>query len=204
MKQKHSLIKLSLLITLSPIAFAQSSPTATQTLQLSAFAGITGTFIDIEGGKNLGITAGADLTFLNLSRHFKPSIEIRGTYPIDDGHIASEKNFLGGVKVEYPVHRFHPYGDFFVGRGEIDYNNGGFIVIVSPTETLNYLSSNTTIYSPGGGLDYDISHTIALKADVQVQHWDVPVLPSGSAWATSLTFGAVYNFDFNPHRRYKQ
>src|SRR5580704_6643534 len=124
-------------------ASAQSAPTATQPLQLSVFAAGTGTFTDLEGGKNLGITAGADLTILAF-RLFRPAFELRGTYPIDKGHISSQKNFLLGPKVEYPIGHFHPYVDFLIGRGEIDYHPPGFIF-----GSLLFISTNTVVYSPG-------------------------------------------------------
>ncbi len=184
--------------TFSDIASAQANPAGTQKLQLSAFAGLTGTFTDLAGGKNLAVTAGADLTFLAL-RLVRPSFELRGTYPIDAGHISSQKNFLLGPKVEYPIGHFHPYADFLFGRGEIDYHSPGYIF----GDTL-YLSSNTFIYSPGVGLDYNLTHNLALKADVQFQHWDTPAVPSGVIHPTAITFGALYNFDFNPRHRHNQ
>jgi hypothetical protein len=171
-------------------AWAQSAPTATQPLQLSVFAGATGTFTNLEGGKNLAITAGADLTFLAF-RLFRPSLEARGTYPIDNGHISSQKYFLLGPKVEYPIGRFHPYADFLIGRGEIDYNPP-FVF-----GSLQYLSSNTVVYSPGVGLDYNLSHNFAIKAEAQFQYWNTPVTPSGTIHPTAVTFGVVYDFDFN-------
>ena len=54
------------LCSFSHLVSAQAKPAGTQQLQLSAFAGLTGTFTDLSGGKNLGITAGVDLTFLRL------------------------------------------------------------------------------------------------------------------------------------------
>jgi opacity protein-like surface antigen len=183
---------------LTHTALSQASPAGTQKLQLSAFAGATGTFTGFEGGKNLGITAGADLTFLGF-RLFRPSFEARGTYPIDKGHISSQKNFLLGPKVEYPLGRFHPYADFLIGRGEIDYHSPGFIF----GNTL-YISTNTTVYSPGVGADYNFTHNLALKADAQFQHWDTPVVTSGTIHPVALTLGVVYNFDFNPRHRHSQ
>src|ERR1700727_2872380 len=168
MKFIKTVAKLTLFPAICAIAHtagAQAVPAGTQQLQLSAFGAATGTFTDLEGGKNLGITAGADLTFLAV-RTFRPSFELRGTYPIDGGHISSQKNFLLGPKVEYPIGRFHPYADFLIGRGQIDYHSG-FIV-----GNLIYLSSNTTVYSPGVGLDYNLTHNLALKADAQFQHWN--------------------------------
>lgn len=176
------------------VASAQSTPTATQTLQLSAFVAGTGTFTNLEGGKNLDITAGADLTFLRF-RRFRPAAEVRGSYPIDGGTISSQKSFLVGPRVEYPLGRAHPYVDFFVGRGQIDYLNGGFVV-----GNLDYISSNSFVYSPGVGVDFDLNHYFAVKGDVQFQHWNTPVTPSGSINPTALTLGLVYNFDFNHGR----
>jgi opacity protein-like surface antigen len=183
---------------LTHAASAQAAPAGTQKLQLSAFAAATGTFTGLEGGKNLGITVGADVTFLNF-RQFSPSFEARGTYPINKGHISSQKNFLLGPKVEYPLGKFHPYVDFLFGRGQIDYHAPGFIL----GNTL-YINTNTFIYSPGVGVDYNLTHNLALKADAQFQHWNTPVTASGSIHPVALTLGVVYNFDLNPRHRHSR
>ena len=184
------------IIFLGGIGHAQVASTASQQLGLSAFAGGTGTFTGLEGGKNLDITAGADLTFLGF-RLLRPSFEVRGSYPIDKGTISSQKSFLLGPKVEHRFGRLHPYVDFLIGRGEIDYGFGGFGV-----GNVLYISSTSTIYSPGGGVDYNFIHQIDLKADVQYQHWDTPVVASGVIHPVAVTLGAVYRFDFNPrHHR---
>jgi hypothetical protein len=199
MTDKRTLARLTLLATicsLAPVALSQAIPAGTQHLQLSAFAAGTGTFTDLLGGKNLAITAGTDVTFLYF-RSFRPSFELRGTYPIDGGHISSQKSFLFGPRIEYPIGRFHPYGDFLFGRGEIDYHSPGFIF-----GNIRYISSNTFIYSAGGGLDCNITHNLALKADAQFQKWDAPVVVSGVIHPTAVTFGVVYNFDLNPRHRH--
>lgn len=199
MRHIQTLAQLAIVIAITSLActgHAQVASTATQQLQLSAFAGGTGTFTDLEGGKNLDITAGADLTFLGL-RFVRPSFEVRGTYPIDKGTISSQKNFLVGPKVEHAFGRLHPYVDFLVGRGEIDYGLGGF-----PVGNILYISSISTIYSFGGGVDYNFTRHIDLKADLQYQHWDAPVVASGVIHPVAVTLGAVYRFDFNPrHHR---
>jgi opacity protein-like surface antigen len=194
-------VRLALFTAVSALthtALPQAAPAGTQKLQLSAFVAATGTFTGFEGGKNLGITAGADLTYLDF-RLFHPSFEARGTYPIDKGHISSQKNFLLGPKVEYPLGKFHPYADFLIGRGQIDYHSPGFIF----GNTL-YISTNTMVYSPGVGVDYNFTHNLALKADAQFQHWNTPVVASGTIHPVALTFGVVYNFDFNPRHRHNQ
>lgn len=201
MKFTPSLLRMALLSTLPLLpyrAFAQSAPAATQQLQLSAFVAGTGTFTDLSGGKNLAITAGLDITVLHF-RAFRPAAEIRGTYPFYGGTINSQKNFLVGPKVEYPIGRLHPYADFLIGRGGIDYLRGGYIF-----GDIKYLSSNTVVYSPGVGFDYNLTHNLAVKADFQYQHWDTPATPSGSIHPIALTLGGVYIFDFNSRHRHNQ
>ncbi len=185
-------------------AQATASATATQQLALSAFGGGSGTYTNILGGRNLGITAGADLAFMSF-RRYRPVIEARGTYPIHGGQIDAQKNFLAGLKVERVFGRLHPYGDFMVGRGQIDFQNKGLQI-----GNLIYLSSTSTIFSPGVGVDYDVTPNWAAKADFQYQFWDVPFgtvngTPSTTVTGTIhpkvLTLGAVYRFDFNHHYR---
>ena len=196
-------------------AQATATATATQQLGLSAFGGGTGTFTALEGGRNLGITAGADLAFMSFHR-YRPVLELRGTYPIHTGTIDAQKNFLGGLKVERQFGRLHPYVDFLVGRGQIDYQRGGLQV-----GTVLFVSSTSTVFSPGLGLDYDLTDHWAIKGDFQYQHWDIPfatvngapapptvvTTPSGVVQVPTtgtlspkvITVGAVYRFDFNHH-----
>jgi hypothetical protein len=195
MKQMKAVVKLALCVAMVSMVQggrAQVAPTATQQLELSAFGAATGTFTNIEGGKNVSITAGADLTFLAL-RLLRPSFEIRGSYPIDGGTIDAQRNFLLGPKVEHTFGRARPYVDFLIGRGQIDYQNGGFVV----GNTL-YISSISTIYSPGAGVDYHLTPRLAFKADIQYQHWDAPVVASGTIHPIAVSLGGVYRFNFNP------
>jgi Outer membrane protein beta-barrel domain len=177
-------------------AHAQNDPTASQYLRLSAFGGATGTYTGFDDGRNLGITAGADL---NFGRYFGlyPSAEVRGTYPIHDGGIDAERNILGGLKVEKRFGRFHPYVDFLVGRGQIDYENGGYT-----REQITYHQTISKVLSPGVGLDFDVNHYFALKADFQGQRYDTPF--GDHPHAKALTAGVVYRFDFNHHPHYKK
>ncbi len=196
-------------------AQATAAATATQQLALSAFGGGTGTYTNLLGGRNLGITAGADLAFMSFHR-YRPVLEFRATYPVHKGQLDAQKNFLGGIKVERDFGRLHPYADFLVGRGQIDYQRGGFQV-----GSFLFLSSTSTVFSPGVGLDYDVTPNWAIKGDFQYQYWDVPfaTLNGGPAPVTFITtpggifqeattgtlhpkvmtLGAVYRFDFNHH-----
>lgn len=191
--------------TIPARAQAGATATASQQLAISAFGGGTGTYTGIYGGRNLGITAGADLAFLTYHR-FRPVLELRGTYPIHNGQIDAQRDFLGGLKVERDFGRLHPYADFLIGRGQIDYQRGGLQV-----GSVLFLSSTSTVLSPGVGLDYDLTPNWAIKGDFQYQHWDVPFAmsngapvpmtilpaPGGTISPRVITLGAVYRFDFN-------
>jgi hypothetical protein len=187
------------LIFAAPSASAQAAPAYIQPWQLSAFGGINGTYTGLSGGRNLGITAGVDLRFYSF-RRYMVSAEGRGTYPLHDGAIDSQKDVLGGFKVDRTFFgRLHPYADILVGRGLIDYQGNGYL---NPAQTLIYTSSPSTVISPGAGVDLDLDDQLALKLDAQFQHWDTPVSRSGSIYAKALTAGIVYRFDFNHHLRY--
>jgi hypothetical protein len=173
-------------------AWGQAMPTASQGSNLSVFAGVTGVYTGIDQGKNLGITAGADYSIHGFFG-FRPAIEVRGTYPLHDGTVDDQKSILGGVRLERPIRRFHPYGDFLVGRGEIDYVTP---LVIGFSE---YIRTASTVYSPGAGFEYDLTPHFAFRADAQDQHWDTPVNNSGSAWAKQGTLAVTYKFDFNHH-----
>jgi hypothetical protein len=171
----------------------QSIPVATQQMQLSAFSTATPISTGLAHGDNLTVTAGADIAFVGL-RRIRSSMEIRGTYPIAGGNVDKQKSFVAGPVIEYAFGRFRPYADFLIGKGAINYLGGGYIF-----GTEKYISSSTVVYSPGVGLDYSITHHFAVKADLQYQHWDVPVVASGRINPTVVSLGGKYMFDFNSH-----
>jgi hypothetical protein len=176
-------------------ASAQAMPTASETLNLSVFAGVTGAYTGIDSGRNASVTAGADLSFLPIHRLFL-SAEVRGTEPVDDGGVDDEKNILGGLKVAAHLGRLHPYANLLVGRGSIAYLGYGLQV---PGKPIYYTLSHSTVYSPGFGLDYQITPFWSLKLDGQFQRYSTPVTTSGSAYAESGTVALEYRFNFNRH-----
>ena len=200
MKFGHRLIRLfapALLLAAlagSSRASAQALYTATQPMSLSAWGGATGTFVNLPvGGRNIGITAGADLRIWQF-HGILPSVEIRGTYPFAKGSIAAEENALAGIKIERPFRRYHFYGDFLFGRGEVLYQGRGYI---SPNGLFLYQETYSNVLSPGAGVDVDLTHHYAFKADAQLWRQTVPVTASGSLNSLALTLGAIYRFDFN-------
>jgi hypothetical protein len=204
------------------VIYGQARPTASQTMELSAFGGVTGTYTGVLGGRNASITAGGDLAFRQFFG-LRPGIEVRGTLPVDNGNIAGERNYLGGVTLAKRFGRFNIYGDFLYGHGEIKYQNGG---LQNAAGTEVFLTSNSNILSPGGGFEYDITRHFSIKGDAQFQRnatpfsqqappppGPVPIfVPAinypapgtlsdtpGHATAKAFTLAVKYRFNFNKH-----
>jgi hypothetical protein len=190
----QTLVLLLATVSGARVAAAQAFPTAAQPLQLSAFGAASGVFTGLEGGKNFSITAGGDLG-LPVWHGLRPVVEVRATYPMDRGLIAAEKDALGGLRVNFLLgRRIHPYGDFLVGRGEVDYRLGYIF-----GDTI-YDVTTTWVYSPGAGVDYDLTDRLSLKVDAQFQHWGDAPTASGSIYSSVGTVGVVYRFNFRDRR----
>jgi hypothetical protein len=177
---------------LAPRALAQAAPTATQRYKLSVFGGGSGVLTDVFGGRNLSITAGVDLSLRPYLFGWAPAIEIRGTYPVDSGTLAGLKSAEGGLRLQRDFGRLQVYGDVLVGRGQIDYQHGGY-----QSGNLRYLSSTSAVISPGIGVDYGLSKHLAAKADFQYQFWTTYPLAPPVLTPKVFTGGLVYRFDFN-------
>lgn len=198
---KHHKLVLTLAFALAASAAAQEAkPTATRELQLSAFGAVSGVFTGLSSGKNLSFTAGGDLG-LPPWHGMRPTIEVRGTYPMDSGDIVAQKDVLGGLRVDFLLnHRLRPYGDFLFGRGQMNYGGGsGYFFNNS-----YYALTTTYIDSPGGGFNYDLTEHWGVKVDGQFQRWAGPDQPtqSGNVYSKVGTIGVVYTFTFDRrHRR---
>lgn len=180
---------------------AQSTPTASRSFEPSVFAGISGSYTGLSGGRNLGINAGADLGFRPFFG-FLPSLEVRGTYPADSGTIVGQETILAGIRLQKRYRNVRPYVDFLVGRGQMKYQSGGYIVLA---QDFKYLQSTSNVLSPGLGFETDITPHFALLLDGQLQHWDIPFTPASSSTAGSSIYakvgmiGVVYRFSWLEH-----
>jgi hypothetical protein len=172
----------------------QAVPTATQQFQLSVFGGASGVATGFNSGRNLGITAGVDLGIRPLYSIF-PSLEIRGTYPVNKGQVDSQRNILAGLKLAKHYGFVRPYIEVLFGRGEIQYPNG----YDTPHRDFFYVQSTSNVVSLGVGLDLQLNNRFACKADAQFQSYSSPVIDSGHLFAEAATVGLVYRFTFN-HR----
>lgn len=167
---------------------AQATTTASQDVNLSGFAGISGVWTGFDGGRNLSITAGADLA-LYRTHGTTLAAEVRGTSAFDQGDIDSQKTFLGGVQAAFRYRNLRPYADFLFGRGEINYAYPGARV---PGSFTFYTRSSSNLYVPGGGVDLNLTRSFSLKADAQFERYSTPVTTSGHLYATAATIGLVY------------
>ena len=202
MKQDKAVLTLALLlaaISWPGIAAAQSTmPTADQVMQLSAFGAASGDYTGFSGGRNLSMTLGIDLALPPYQR-LRPTFEMRGTYPLDKGTIVSQKDAVGGLRLDFCLgHRAHPYGDFLFGRGEMNYGSGGYKYPSNPAPGIQQFTwqlSTSYVYSPGAGFDYDLRNHFVIKVDGQFQHWGggLPTA-SGHIYSSIVTIGLVYRF----------
>ena len=200
MKLRKVVLTLALLpaILLLPCAAMAQHPTAERQLQLSAFGAVSGVFTGLQGGKNFSITAGGDLG-LPPWHGIRPTLEVRGRYPADHGLIDSQKDVLGGLRVDFLLnHRLRPYADFLFGRGQMNYGLTGF-----QDNFNNYVYSLTTTYidDEGVGFDYDLTPSLAIKVDAQLQRWGSAPTSAGRIYSSVGTAGLVYYFNFDRHHR---
>jgi hypothetical protein len=200
---KHSKVVLTLALLLATLSWAyaavaqEAHPTATRQLQLSAFGAVSGVFTGLEGGKNFAVTAGGDLG-LPAWLGIRPTIEIRGRYPTDHGLVDSQKDILGGLRVDFLLnHRLRPYGDFLFGRGQMNYGLTGY-----DFNGYNYALTTTYIDAGGVGFNYDLTERFAIKIDAQVERWGAAPTSTGRIYTAVGTAGLVYYFNFD--RRHKR
>lgn len=179
------------------LAQAQATPTATRTFRFALFGSATATSTGFAGGRNVGITSGLDVDLPAIAR-FRPAFELRGSYPIDGGHVDAQRNFLGGLRVGYSLgERFRPYAFGLFGRGRIDFNSNGYQLANTP---VFYTVSSSNVTSYGAGLDVALTGTISTRLDLQINHQKTPVSTTGSLNAEAVSIGLVWSPSFNGRR----
>ena len=180
---------------------AQSTATASRSVDPSAFVGLSGAYTGLEGSRNVSLTVGLDLGF-HPFRGFLPAFEVRGTYPFANGTVVGEESVEGGLRVSKRYTRVRPYADILFGRGQLNYQNGGFIV---PAQNFRYIQSSTNVFSPGVGVEIDATEHLAVLLDGQLQHWNLPFntganpANSGGIYSKIGTIGVVYRFNWLEH-----
>ncbi|AFL86668.1 hypothetical protein Terro_0319 [Terriglobus roseus DSM 18391] len=180
-------------------ASAQAVATASRTISPSVFVMGSGVFTGLEaygetswtGGKNASVTAGFDVGVYSLGR-YTVGVEARGRYPGYSGKIVGERNILGGLRIAREPSsngRLRPYVDGLFGRGQMNYQQGGYVV-----SNLLYTQTASNVYAGGAGVEYDVTQHFSGKLDGQVERWNTPVPKGGVVHSTVISLGLVYRF----------
>jgi hypothetical protein len=180
-------------------ATAQAGPTAVRRIQPSAFVMVNGTFTGLEsngvtsfqGGRNLAFAAGGDFGFYAPGR-YSLAAEVRGSIPMNSGDIVGEKSILGGLRFSREPAGDHalpirPYVDILFGRGQLNYQNGGYV-----TPYFILLSNNSNTLEAGGGVEMDVARNFSVKLDAQVQTWKTPIPGVDTLYSKHAGVGVTY------------
>ena len=174
---------------LPSLAHAQAVPTADRSFRFSAFGAANGTWTGLNGGRNAGITAGLNVDLPSF-RRWVPAVEARGTYPVKEGQVDSQKNFLGGLRVGTWVGaRLFPYADVLFGRSQINYAAPGY---QKPGTPVFYTVTSSTALAFGGGIEYRLTRDFSAKVDLQDIRQQTPVTDSGSLSSTQVNLGLTW------------
>jgi hypothetical protein len=173
---------------------AQDIPTEIQAARLQVYAGGSGVFTDYLAGKNASLFGGADLVFRPLFT-WQPGVEVRATYPIDSRNVDGQFSYLVGPRVEYAYGKFHPYANFLIGTGTIDFR---YPVV---TSTATYPNKSCLVYGIGLGVDYTVTRKLALRLDAQDQFWNLGISTVSNPSPKLFSIGAVYRFNFSSENR---
>ncbi|MEK6398929.1 MAG: hypothetical protein V4734_12645 [Terriglobus sp.] len=177
---------------------SQAKPTATRSIAPSAFVLVGGSYTGLGangstrlsgGGRNITVTAGLDVGFYSFG-HYEIGAEVRGSVPVNKGELVGESAILGGGRVSYESSKpVRPYLDVLFGRGQMDYQKGGYAV-----GNLLYKQTAGNVLSGGGGVEWDFMRQISLKADAQLQRWNTPVVERGNVRGVQASIGLAYRF----------
>ncbi|QMV18309.1 hypothetical protein GOB94_06125 [Granulicella sp. 5B5] len=170
---------------------AQSLSTASKAAEISVFGAYMGGTPDYGPHTWKGISAGGDFTVFPRFI-LKPALEVRGN--VLSARAATEKTVLFGPRVQLDWRgRFHPYGDFLIGAGEI---------LFHPDPAPGYSGDRSKVYSYGGGINIDVAYHLSAKFDFQQQSWNLgPNSDSASSGNFTLTprtlqIGVTYTLPF--------
>jgi opacity protein-like surface antigen len=195
MKLTPRLILTALIAVIAiPRMYSQVRPAATQaTFPISVGAGFSDFAHSYGSGTLLGGSLWIDYTpsqVPQILRGIGVEIEARdlsisGTYPQRN---LREDTAEGGV-IYFWRHfeKFHPYGKFLVGYGNVDTEP------IPPTRR----HDSRTITVMGGGVEYQVQKNIWVRGDYEFQNWpDFWKKPSapGSLNPYGFTAGASYHF----------
>ncbi|MCL2659861.1 MAG: porin family protein [Acidobacteriaceae bacterium] len=166
---------------------AKSTHTARKEAEVSVYAGYTRFWPNIGPADNNGATFGLDYSQFFRNWFLTPVIELRGRFA--QGADVDMSSWGGGVRLEHAFGKFRPFVDYQFGKGTLDFNFVNLNRQGKP-ET----SNDSFIFSPGVGLDYDITRQFAARVEYRAEYWGFGA--NQSLRPKALTFGTVYRFHF--------
>lgn len=171
---------------LAGMAHAQrSQETARQRIRLRAYGMFSYVNPDFQGDtRSTGATLGGDVDGFRLLPRTELGLDAR--YTFSSGNLSNQYYFGGGPRLSLNVGRFKPYGDFLFGHGKSIFNNPG-----DPT----YTHDETGALTYGGGFDYQITRSWAVRADVQHERWRFSA-NTPYFYPVAVSVGASYQFHF--------
>lgn len=173
-------------------ADAQRAPVEYRTRSVSVYGGFLYNNIGFTADSAVGFSAGVDATQHFLRVPLAVSLELRANAAY--GFAADEHSYIFGPRVSYGFGRYHPYGDFELGLGNIHFGQDLRI-------QEEYYGDKSAVVAGGGGLDVDLFKNVAATVDFQAQHWDVDPRLHRVFIPTLLTFGVRYTIPFRPFHR---
>jgi opacity protein-like surface antigen len=191
---------IALLLTCVPFASAhgQSLTTASKSAEISAFGGYVASQPDYGPFIKTGFGAGVDLTIFPRFP-VAPSFEVRAHEV--SGPYLIQRSLMAGLRVQRDIrNRFHPYADFLIGVGQIEYK---------PIPNPDYTADQSKAYSIGGGINIDLAYHLAAKFDYQQQEWNLGPnaqnKPQGGDYTlspTTMLVGVTYTVPFRKLNRH--
>ena len=160
--------------------------TARQRIRLKAFGLFT--YVDpdhLATSHNEGVTVGVDIDGFHLLPHTELGADLR--YAATSGPVENQYYYAGGPRLSLNIGRFKPYGDFLFGHGEAVFKNPS-----DPT----YTHDVTPALTYGGGVDYQLTRSWAIRADVQSERWRFSI-HQPVFHPLSASIGATYTFHFH-------
>ena len=186
-----AVLTLPFLILQSKSLEAQGLPTASKEAGISFFGTYSRVSTDRSSQKDNGFTVGFAYTRY-LHWFLTPSLEVR--CKIANGGTVGEKTFGGGIRVEHRFRNFYPYANFFGSYGKITFANP-----ITSVPGPRYYYDDSTVYSTGAGLDYDITSNWAARVDYQFEHWHTGFRNTFTPQIFSI--GILYRIPFKPYPR---
>ncbi len=158
-------------------AHAQSMPTASRAGDLQ----LGGGFVFGSSTYNLNkstLTGGAIYATFDAGSHWGIEAAFHQSSPSSDSTVY-ERTYEIGPRLHFTRGRLVPYAKVLVGRGV--YNFSG-----------NAANIAYNLYTLGGGADYELTRSLNLRADYEVQSW--LGFPLGTLHPNLFTLGVAYHF----------